>query len=201
MQARPLAIDGAWEFTPRTFGDDRGLFLEWFKANVVADTIGYHLTVAQANQSVSRRGVVRGVHFATVPPGQAKYVYCPRGAALDVVVDIRVGSPTFGRSDAVQLDEVDRRGVYIAEGLGHAFVALEDDTALTYLCSTPYNPGVEFTVSPLDPTLELPWPAEIEPVLSPRDAEAPTLAQAHERGLLPEFDKCQAFYESLRTGR
>lgn len=198
MQTRPLRIDGAWEFTPKAFGDDRGVFLEWFKADVVRDAIGHELRIAQANQSVSARGVVRGIHFAAVPPSQAKYVYCPKGAVLDVVIDIRVGSPTFGEWDAVRLDDVDRRAVYIAEGLGHAFMSLIDGSTVTYLCSTGYNPDREFGSHPLDPGLALPWPDDVEPVLSAKDAAAPTLAEAAERGILPTYVDCQDYYAQLR---
>ena len=200
MQVRELSVPGAWEFTPRVHGDDRGLFLEWFKADELSAAIGHPFTLAQANHSLSRAGVVRGIHYAQVPPSQAKYVYCPQGAALDVIVDIRVGSPTFGGWDAVRLDSVDRRGVYVSEGLGHAFMALEDDTSVTYLCSTGYNPGGEFGTDPLDAALGLPWPAEIAPVLSDKDRDAPTLAEAAAAGLLPDYEQCLAFYESLRSG-
>jgi len=198
MQTRALKVDGAWEFTPRAFGDDRGVFLEWFKAEVFAETVGQPLTIAQANQSVSARGVLRGVHFAAVPPSQAKYVYCPKGAVLDVVVDIRVGSPTFGEWDAVQLDDVDRRAVYVSEGLGHAFVSLADGSTVTYLCSTGYNPAREFGIQPLDPELELPWPADVTPILSEKDAAAPTLRGAAEQGLLPTYADCLEFYATMR---
>lgn len=198
MDVRPLAIEGAWEFTPRVFGDDRGAFLEWFKAEVFADAVGHRFTVAQANHSISRRGVVRGIHYASVPPSQAKYVYCPSGAVLDVIIDIRTGSPTFGQVDAVRLDSVDRRAVYLSEGLGHAFMALEDGSIVTYLCSTGYNPTGEFGTHPLDPALDLPWPSDIEPQLSDKDAAAPTLADAAAQGLLPSYADCQAFYRSLR---
>ena len=97
MQVRELQVPGAFEFTPVQHGDDRGLFLEWFKVEKLVEAIGHPMTLAQANLSVSKAGTLRGVHFADVPPGQAKYVTCPRGAALDVVVDLRVGSPTFGQ--------------------------------------------------------------------------------------------------------
>ena len=198
MQVDELKVPGAWAFTPRQFPDPRGVFLEWFKASVLEEAVGHPLTVKQANHSVSSRGTLRGVHFADVPPGQAKYVYCTRGAVLDVVVDLRVGSPTFGVSDAVRLDDVDRRGIYLSEGLGHAFLALTDDANVTYLCSEPYAPGREHGVSPLDPALALPWPDDVEPLLSEKDAAAPTLAQAQEAGLLPDYDECRAFYASLR---
>lgn len=198
MQTRALKIDGAWEFTPRTFGDERGVFLEWFKAEVFADTVGQPLDIAQANQSVSARGVLRGIHFASVPPSQAKYVYCPKGAVLDVIIDIRVGSPTFGQWDAVQLDDVDRRAVYLSEGLGHAFMSLADGSAVTYLCSTGYSPTREFGTNPLDAELELPWPDGVEPILSEKDAVAPTLREAEAQGILPTYAECQEFYASLR---
>ena len=201
MQVTELAVPGAWSFTPRQFPDPRGVFLEWFKADVLAEAVGHPLTVKQANHSVSSRGTLRGVHFADVAPGQAKYVYCSRGAVLDVIVDLRVGSLTFGVSDAVRLDDVDRRGVYLSEGLGHAFLALTDDANVTYLCSEPYNPGHEHGVHPLDPDLALPWPSDVEHLLSEKDAAAPSLAQAQASGLLPDFATCQAFYASLREGR
>jgi len=197
MQVRELAVPGSWEFTPRVFGDDRGAFLEWFKAEEFERAVGQSFTIAQANHSISRRGVVRGVHFALVPPSQAKYVYCPKGAVLDVIIDIRVGSPTFGKLDSVRLDDTDRRAVYLREGLGHAFMALEDDSVVTYLCSTGYNPGRELGVNPLDPALALPWPAGIEPLLSDKDRDAPSLEQAREQGILPSWDDCQEFYRSL----
>ena len=200
MKVEQLAVPGAWSFTPQQFSDPRGVFLEWFKGAVVAEAVGHPLTVKQANHSVSARGTLRGVHFADVPPGQAKYVYCSRGAVLDVVVDLRVGSPTFGVSDAVRLDDVDRRGVYLSEGLGHAFLALTDDANVTYLCSEPYSPGAEHGVHPLDPELALPWPDGVEHLLSDKDAAAPSLAQASERGLLPEYAQCQALYDTLRAG-
>ena len=200
MDVRELKVAGAWEFTPRQFPDPRGVFLEWYKAAVVQDAVGHPLTLAQANHSVSSRGTLRGVHYADVPPGQAKYVYCTRGAVLDVVVDLRVGSPTFGISDAVQLDDLDRRGVYLSEGLGHAFLALTDDANVTYLCSTPYNPGGEHGVHPLDPELDLPLPHDIDVLLSDKDAAAPSLASAQAQGLLPAYETCQACYGSLRGG-
>ena len=197
MQTRPLSIDGVWEFTPKLRPDDRGVFLESFKESVLEDAIGHEFTLQQMNISVSRVGTVRGVHFALVPPGQAKYVQCFSGRILDVVVDIRVGSPTFGQWDAVELDDESRRGLYIAEGLGHAFCALSDSATVGYLCSTPYSPGREFGIHPLDPALGLPWPSGAESVLSDKDAAAPTLAEAKASGLLPTMAECEAFTATL----
>lgn len=193
-----LGIDGAWYYTPRVHTDARGSFLESFRADELHEAIGHRLDVAQVNCSVSRRGVLRGVHFAEVPPGQAKYVTCAAGAILDVVVDIRVGSPTFGRWEAVRLDDENRRGVYIAEGLGHAFLALTDRATVVYLCSQPYAPGREHGIHPLDPDLGVDWPLDGAPVLSDKDAAALTLKEAHAAGLLPRYDACLDFYTRPR---
>jgi dTDP-4-dehydrorhamnose 3,5-epimerase len=192
-----LDIDGAWVFTPRIHTDSRGTFLEWFRGAEFAVDLGYGLNMAQANCSVSQRGVIRGIHFADVPPGQAKYVTCVAGAVIDVVVDLRVGSPSFGRWAAVQLDDQTRRALYISEGLGHAFAALSDQATVLYLCSTPYAPAREHGVHPLDPEIGIAWPGDTEPVLSGKDAAAPTLAQARSAGLLPDYGACQAYTTSL----
>ena len=187
VQSKALSIPGAWVFEPTRFEDDRGLFVSPYQEAAFVEATGAPLVVAQSNHSVSRRGVIRGVHYADVPPGQAKYVYCPRGALLDIVVDVRVGSPTFGAHEAVVLDAGSYRAVYLSEGLGHAFCALEDDTVASYLCSTPYAPAIERTVSPLDPALALPWPSDLTPVLSDKDSGGPTLAEAAAQGLLPHY--------------
>lgn len=203
MQHRELRVPGAWELTPRQFGDPRGVFLEWFKSSVFEEVVGHPLDLRQANLSVSAAGVVRGVHFADVPPGQAKYVTCPRGAVLDVVVDLRVGSPTFGTWDTVLLDDVDRRAVYLSEGLGHAFMSLEDDSTVMYLCSTAYDPAREHGIHPLDPDLAIEWPttardgSPVVPVLSDKDRDAPGLAAARDGGLLPRLDTVATYVGSL----
>jgi dTDP-4-dehydrorhamnose 3,5-epimerase len=198
VKIRSLSIAGAWEITPVQHGDPRGLFMEWYRFDHLAAEVGHPMRLAQANMSVSARGVVRGIHYADVPPGQAKYVTCTRGAVLDVVVDIRVGSPTFGRWEGVRLDDVDRRALYLAEGLGHGFCALTDDATLTYLCSAMYNPQGEHSVHPLDADLAIDWPVD-EPLLSARDAAAPTLATARAGGLLPDHDACAAYTAGLTT--
>ncbi|WP_322749122.1 MULTISPECIES: dTDP-4-dehydrorhamnose 3,5-epimerase [unclassified Frankia] len=199
MEVHELAIAGAWVFTPRQHTDDRGTFLEWFRSETVTKVIGHPLDLAQANHSVSRRGTLRGVHYADIPPSQAKYVTCVHGQVLDCVVDIRIGSPTYGTHQAVVLDDVDRRGLYLAEGLGHAFMALTDNAAISYLCSTPYNPSHEHGIDPLDPELALPWPPEVPPLLSEKDAAAPSLRDAEAAGLLPSYSDCLAFYAALRS--
>lgn len=200
VKANELSISGAWEFVPQQFPDSRGNFLVWYDATAFAEALGFELSVAQTNHSVSRRGVVRGIHWADVPPGQGKYVYCPQGALLDIVVDLRVGSPTFGQHEVVRLDTVDYRALYLSEGLGHGFVALEDNTVLSYLCSTGYAPTRERIVNVLDPELALPIPADITPTLSDRDANGPSLAELRETGLLPSYDECLRYYDKLRVG-
>ncbi|ARQ69511.1 dTDP-4-dehydrorhamnose 3,5-epimerase family protein [Streptomyces marincola] len=206
MEVRELAVAGALEFTPRVFGDERGLFVSPFQGQAFTDAHGAPLfPVAQTNHSVSRRGVVRGVHYTVTPPGNAKYVYCARGSALDIVVDIRVGSPTFGRWDVVLMDQRHFRTMYFPVGVGHAFVALDDDTVMSYMLSEGYVPENELALQALDPALGLPIPEEIgEPVLSDRDRVAVTLAEAEANGALPDYARCQEIergYAGAGAGR
>ncbi|MFG1805824.1 dTDP-4-dehydrorhamnose 3,5-epimerase family protein [Streptomyces sp. NPDC049040] len=196
---RETGIPGAWVHEPAVFPDERGRFHEWFRGADFAGATDHRLDLAQANCSVSRRGTLRGVHFADVPPGQAKYVTCVRGAVLDVVVDVRTGSPAYGRHAAVTLDDTAHRALYLAEGLGHAFLALTDDATVVYLCSQGYAPGREHGVHPLDPELGIAWPAGLAPLLSAKDAAAPSLAEAERAGLLPAYSDCTAYYERLRS--
>lgn len=191
MDVRELAVAGAWQFTPRQFGDDRGVFLEWFKSSEFEKAVGKPLDLAQANCSVSAAGVLRGIHFTQHPPGQAKYVTCVRGAFLDVVVDLRRGSPTFGTWDSVVLDDVDRRAVYLSEGLGHAILSLEDGSTVMYLCSIEYAPDLDHDLDALDPAIGIDWPtvgrtgAPLDFVRSAKDLAAPTLAELGKSGRLP----------------
>lgn len=198
MNARELAVPGAWEITPALHTDSRGLFFEWFTDAGFSAFAGHRFDLKQANCSVSAAGVLRGVHFAQLPPSQAKYVTCLHGSVFDVVVDIRVGSPTFGQWDSVLLDDRTRRSVYLSEGLGHAFLALQDDSTVMYLCSESYNPGREHTIRATDPGLSINWPNTGELVLSERDAAAPTLDEVRAAGLLPTWDESQAFVDDLR---
>jgi dTDP-4-dehydrorhamnose 3,5-epimerase len=199
MQIRALKIEGSFEITPRQFPDDRGVFLESFRGDRLAQAIGHRLDIIQTNVSVSSRGTVRGVHFADLPPSQAKYVTALSGSFIDFVIDIRVGSPTFGQWDSVLLDTVDRRAIYLAEGLGHAICSLEDNSTVMYLCSATYDPMREHAVNPLDPDLSLAMPEGITPVLSAKDAAAPSLSEAAAQGLLPLYDECVRFYAELAS--
>ncbi|OXM45198.1 dTDP-4-dehydrorhamnose 3,5-epimerase family protein [Amycolatopsis alba] len=191
MQSRKLAVEGAVEFTPQVFADDRGVFVSPLQEPSFVAAVGFPpFPLAQASCSRSKRGVVRGVHFTTTPPGCARYVHCPRGRALDYVVDIRVGSPTFGRWEAVVLDAESLRSVYFPVGVGHAFVALEEDTTMSYLMSASYVAENELAISVFDPELGLDIPDWVDPIRSARDLAAPTLAEAREKGLLPEYREC-----------
>jgi dTDP-4-dehydrorhamnose 3,5-epimerase len=196
-----LSIEGAWLFTPSIHGDDRGVFLEAFRGAEFAADLGYRLDVAQVNTSVSRRGVIRGIHYADVPPGQAKYITCVAGAILDVVVDLRAGSPTFGSWEAVRLDDEGRKALFLAEGLGHGFQALSDSATVLYLCSTPYAAGREHGVNPMDPAIGIGWRPESEagePILSDKDLAAPSLDEALRAGQLPQYADCVEYGAKLR---
>jgi dTDP-4-dehydrorhamnose 3,5-epimerase len=202
MTFHELRVPGAWEIVPRLFHDERGSFFEWFTDREFIEATGHRFDLRQANCSTSSAGVLRGLHFAALPPSQAKYVTCVRGAVFDVVVDIRVGSPTFGLWDAVILDDREHRSVYISEGLAHGFLALHDDSTVMYLCSAEYAPDREHTISPTDESLGIEWPATVfgpEVVLSDRDRDAPTLEQALEAGTLPTWDAAREFVDELRA--
>jgi dTDP-4-dehydrorhamnose 3,5-epimerase len=201
VQIRQLSIADAYEVTPVLRPDDRGVFLEWYRFDALEDVIGHPLDLRQANTSVSRRGVVRGIHFADLPRGQAKYVTVARGSILDFAVDIRVGSPTYGEWDSTVLDDRDHRAVYLSEGLGHLFVALEDNTTVSYLVSDVYNPGAEHGINPFDPELALVFPEELgDLIVSDKDRAARSLAEFAADGNLPTIDEAQALYASLNAG-
>jgi 5-epimerase len=190
MQTRPLAVTGAFEFTPTVYKDDRGLFVSPFQEPAFVAATGHRHMLAQTNHNRSARGVVRGVHFTQTPPGQAKYVHCARGRALDVVVDLRTGSPTFGRWDLVEMDDESFRSMYFPVGVGHAFIALADDTVMSYVVTSSYVPEHELSINPLDPDLRLPWPEGLDYVLSERDSAAPSFKEAEAAGLLPRYADC-----------
>ncbi len=183
LSVRPLKIGGAWEFTPQQFGDDRGRFLEWFKASEFEAAVGAPLNLLQANCSVSAAGVLRGIHYTDDPPGQAKYVTCVRGAFLDVIVDLRPDSPTFGQWDSVLLDDIDRRAVYLSAGLGHAILSLEDDSTVMYLCSLEYTPELDHDLDALDPTLAIDWPT------TARDGSPLTYVRSGKDAVAPSFNE------------
>ncbi|MFD4403641.1 dTDP-4-dehydrorhamnose 3,5-epimerase family protein [Nocardia sp. NPDC058499] len=181
MRISEMSVPGAWVFSPTVHGDDRGCFAETFRASEFEKATGRPFDLLQVNTSVSAAGVLRGIHYTDDPPGQAKYVTCVRGAFLDVVIDLRAGSPTFGRWDSVLLDDRDRRSVFLSEGLGHAVLSLADDSTLTYLCSLEYSPEFDHDLDAFDPDLAIDWPTagrdgqRLTYLRSPKDAAAPRL--------------------------
>jgi dTDP-4-dehydrorhamnose 3,5-epimerase len=186
VEITPLAIAGAYSIANTPHRDDRGEFVEWFRADLLQASTGLNFHTLQANLSVSEKGTVRGIHYADVPPGQAKYVMCVAGAIRDFVIDIRVGSPTFGQWASVDLDATSRNAVVLDVGLGHAFVALEPHTVVTYLVTDVYKPHAEHAINPLDSDVALGFPlADSALLLSPKDQAAPSLAQAVQGGKLP----------------
>ena len=175
LQLIPLSIEGAWLFTSPAFVDDRGYFVESFKSDFFKEKLGFSFDASQANLSRSKKGVIRGIHFSFAPEGQAKWITCANGSLWDVVVDIRPKSPTYGKWEAHELKAGDGKSIYIGSGLGHAFLALEDQTVISYLLSSPYSPGNEFAINPLDPEIGIAWPLS-DISVSTKDKEAPTMS-------------------------
>ncbi|TPQ23561.1 dTDP-4-dehydrorhamnose 3,5-epimerase family protein [Streptomyces sporangiiformans] len=201
MNVREMAVPDAFRITPHKFEDLRGNFYESFRHDKLAAEIGRPVPVAQVNYSVSRRSTLRGLHGTLLPPGQAKLVCVVRGAVLDIVVDLRVGSPTFGVHEANWLDAESGDTVFVAEGLVHGFLALTDDTCVSYGCTTEFVPGTQLDIDPFDAELSLPWKLSETPVMSEKDAKAVSVAAAREGGLLPTYEACLAHYAALRAGR
>jgi NDP-hexose 5-epimerase len=192
-------IPGLYRLYPEQHRDRRGSFHEALRAEALSEVIGYPFVVGQVNYSVSRRDTVRGIHGTSLPPGQAKLVTCVRGRVMDVAVDLRVGSPTFGRYEVTYLDGDSGAAVYLADGLGHAFLAMTDDARMSYLCSTPWIPGTMLELNPMDPDIGIPWELTGPPVMSEKDAAALNLKEAEAAGVLPTYDQCLAHYAALKA--
>ncbi|MDX6555344.1 MAG: dTDP-4-dehydrorhamnose 3,5-epimerase [Miltoncostaeaceae bacterium] len=177
MRRLPTDLEGPVLIEPSVFADERGFFLESFREDRLAE-LGIHERFVQDNHSRSRGGVVRGMHF-TVGEGQAKLVRVARGEVLDVVVDIRRGSPTFGRWESFELDDRDGRLLFVPIGFAHGFAVLSDVADVLYKCSSYYDGGLERGFAWNDPEVGIAWPIE-EPVISERDRVAPRLAEIAE---------------------
>nr|AXL05893.1 dTDP-4-keto-6-deoxy-D-glucose epimerase [uncultured bacterium] len=189
MDVTPMSIDGAYRITPERWDDDRGCRYETLEEHV-----GRPFRVAQVSFSVSRRNTVRGIHATTVPPGQGTIVTCVRGRVLAIAVDLRVGSPTFGCYDTTDQDESSGVSVYVTDGIGHAFLARTEGACLNYLWAQEPVPDKTIEVDALDPALNLPWRLAGTPIMSAEDRDAPTLAEAAAKGLLPTYEDCLRFY-------
>ena len=188
MKLTPLGIEGAWVAESPVWGDERGFFREWFKAEDILAATGIDFAIQQANISQSQRGVIRGIHYSLAPQGQAKWVTCVNGFIRDVIVDIRPSSPTFGKSVLVDLEALDGKAALIGSGLGHGFASLAPSSTIAYLLSSPYSPSEEFEINPLDPEFGVDWGVDSSEVsISEKDKAAPTLAELLKVGKLPNY--------------
>jgi dTDP-4-dehydrorhamnose 3,5-epimerase len=185
VEVNPLVIDGEGN----AIALDAKVSLDENAAYRHPDFAKYVDTRALPKQERKAKELGRGIHSVRIPPGQAKYVTCVRGSLRDIVVDLRIGSPTFGEHRVNVLDADSGRSVYVPEGGGHGFLALSDDACICYVVSTTYVPGTQIDVNPLDPDLDLPWDCPQPPLISDKDAKAPTVAEAVRAGMLPRFDK------------
>ncbi|ARZ67329.1 dTDP-4-dehydrorhamnose 3,5-epimerase family protein [Streptomyces sp. HU2014] len=194
MRITETAVRDAYRIDPEPIPDHRGRFYEGLRHSALRAATGHAFQVRQVNFTVSGRNVLRGIHGTTMPPGQGKIVTCVRGAVRTMVVDLRLGSPTFGHHDTLRQDPGSGTAVYLPDGLGLGYVALADDTCVNYLCTEEYAHGTIIDVDALDPALALPWDLAEPPVRSARDAAAPTLAAAAAAGLLPTYEECLRAY-------
>ena len=186
MNLTPLGIEGAWLAESPVWSDDRGFFREWFKSEDVKDATGREFRIEQANISLSSAGTLRGIHYSIAPRGHAKWITCVLGSIQDVIVDIRPDSKTFGQWIDVELEGDSGKAVLISAGLGHGFLALEDNTAVAYLVSTPFSPSAEFEINPLDEKIRIKWGMDFGSLkISGKDKIAPTLAERLTEGKLP----------------
>jgi dTDP-4-dehydrorhamnose 3,5-epimerase len=181
-----LSIPGAYVLDSTVWGDERGFFREWFK-RADLDAMGIGFTIEQANLSMSRRGVVRGLHYSIAPEGQAKLVTCAFGELDDVIVDVRVGSPTFGHVEIVHLAAGEERSVLLPAGAAHGFCVRSELAALSYLLSSPFNPTMELEINPFDETLDVQWDLSGPAIMSDKDAKGPSLNDRIAAGELPVF--------------
>lgn len=186
MKLIELSIPGLYVLESPVWADDRGSFREWFKDEDFKDA-GVNFQAQQANLSISERNVVRGLHYSMAPEGQAKVVTCAHGELDDVIVDIRVGSPTFGAYEVVHLVAGEERSVYVPVGVAHGFCVTTEVGALTYLLSSPFNAPLELEINPFDAEINVPWTLTGEAVVSPKDAAAPSLRERREAKELPLF--------------
>lgn len=193
MKITPLEINGVWLVESPVWSDIRGTFREWFKSNEILQITGQEFLAVQSNISRSDKGVIRGIHYSLAPNGQAKWVTCVEGSILDVVVDVRRSSPTFGKYLTISLHGDQGNSLFIEGGLAHGFLAIEDKTMVSYMLNSPYMPELEYEIQPLDPDLGIDWKFELlagtKVIMSQKDAEAPTLTQRFIEGKLPDYLK------------
>lgn len=174
MKSLPTKLDGVVLLEPAVHGDARGFMVETYRGDLWPE-FGVDVEFVQHNHSRSSQGTLRGLHFQT-EPGQAKLVRCPRGKIVDVAVDLRRGSPTFGQWEAHELDDEHHRQLFVPVGFGHGFAVLSEVADVTYLLSSVYDPATESGIAWDDPDVGVEWPVET-PLLSDRDKQAPRLSE------------------------
>ena len=178
MTSTRLAIPDVLLFEPRVFADERGAFFESFSTPAFEAATGLSQVFPQDNHSISRKGVLRGLHYQLPPSAQGKLVRVVVGAAFDVAVDIRRSSPTFGRWVGEVLSAENRRQLWVPEGFAHGFVALEEGTEFLYKTTRLYDKQAERSIAWNDPDLAIAWPLDGMPIVTAKDAAAPAFAAA-----------------------
>ena len=197
MRGLELGIKGCWEIELDHYNDSRGVFFESFKLNSLENIINRKFEVKQSNTSISKMGSIRGIHFAQLPPSQAKYIQCNNGSILDFIIDVRVGSPTFKQHVSVKLDGNSQKAIFIEEGLAHAFISLEDDTRVTYLVNQYFNPTNEKSINPFDEEIAINW-GNSTYILSEKDRSAHSLDEMKNSNQLPVYEDCCKFIENIK---
>jgi dTDP-4-dehydrorhamnose 3,5-epimerase len=185
MEIIPLSINGAWLIKAKRFTDDRGWFQEWFKQSTIGAQTGFNFCPVQTNISRSAAGSIRGIHYSIAPEGQGKLVTAMSGTIDDLVIDIRPTSPTFGKWEKVRLSSDSGDSVLLSPNLGHAFQALADNTVVSYLVTAEFNPVTELGITPFCSELAIDWDSAIDPLVSEKDLQAPSLAQRLKTNQLP----------------
>lgn len=186
MKFEELSIAGSWIANTEIHRDDRGTFTEFFKPSELKEMFGYSFVAAQGNVSISNAGVLRGIHFSSAPQGQAKWVRCVNGSIFDVVIDIRPDSMTFGKWLGIELSAQNSTSIIIGPGLGHAFMALENDSIVQYLTTSEYSSKSEHEINPFDPEIGIDWPYKVSQI-SKKDELAPGLVALRDSGKLPNL--------------
>jgi dTDP-4-dehydrorhamnose 3,5-epimerase len=186
MKCEQLPIAGSWIIDLPTFPDERGHFQEFYKSSDVRESIKVEFEVCQSNVSLSKRGVFRGMHFSLDPKGQEKIISCFSGSMIDVIVDTRINSPSFGRTLTIELSHSTQKAIFLPAGIGHGFLSLDDYTIVNYLVSTEYDPSKEITFSAFNSGLSLDIP-KMDYIQSEKDFNAVSLAELKETGQLPIY--------------
>ena len=179
-------IEGVFLFKPKVIVDPRGNFFESFRQDVTFQETGFDFKVAQVNNSLSAKGVLRGIHFKHYPPGQAKFVSVTAGAVIDVAIDLRRSSPTFGKWQAFELSAENKHSLLLGYGIGHAFLALEDNTKVIYLCDSVFEPELDYGINPL--SAGIPW----QKYANRRSINAFSISEKDK--LAPNFDNSEKLY-------